>query len=379
MKIEQKKWTESGGWKPEFPAMLANSAQLVLVFGSTYLLKVRQKLEKIQSMYPKAYLFGCSTAGEISGAEVSDDTVVITAIHFEHTEIQCVKIKHSEMENSFQAGERLAQDFIKEGLTHVIILASGLCTNGSELVNGLATILPEDVAITGGLSGDGVKFSETLVLYDNEPVTDAITALGLYGDRITVGYGSSSAWEPFGPLRLITHSIENVLYELDGKSAIELYKSYVGNYGKNLQTDSLYFPLCIKTEKGDGSVLRSILALDEQDNCITFAGNVPKGSYAQLTMVNFDALIDGAKDASLKSYNMNGSSPPDLVFLVSCVGRKLVMDQRIEEEVESVLNIMGCQSALCGFYSYGQISPVGPGIRSQLHNHTMTVTTLTER
>jgi len=39
-------------------------------------------------------------------------------------------------------------------------------------------------------------------------------------------------WDPFGPERLITKSKENILYELDGQSALELYKKYLGEHAK---------------------------------------------------------------------------------------------------------------------------------------------------
>lgn len=187
MKVEQKRWTEAKGWEPESPGRLGESAQLVLLFGGTSILKEQKSFDEIKKAYPEAHLFGCSTAGEICGTQVSDDSLVVTAVNFEHTQLEGAQIKITEAGNSFQAGERLAQSLDKEGLTHVLVLSDGLKINGSDLVKGLTKHLPEKISITGGLSGDGGRFAETLVLLDGPPERDTIAVLGLYGNRLKVG------------------------------------------------------------------------------------------------------------------------------------------------------------------------------------------------
>jgi hypothetical protein len=254
-----------------------------------------------------------------------------------------------------------------------------LRVNGSDLVKGLISHLPPQVSLTGGLSGDGERFKETLVLWDDPPERDAIAALGLYGGHLRVGYGSLGGWDSFGPERLITRSKANVLYELDGKSALALYKKYLGEHAKELPAAGLLFPLSLRTKEGETGVVRTILGIDEKEQSMVFAGNVPQGAYARLMKANFDRLIDGSIGAARTSYEAIGSSCPDLAILISCVGRKLVLKQRIEEEVEGVREVMGAQTILAGFYSYGEISPFIPGAKCELHNQTMTVTTFSEK
>jgi hypothetical protein len=379
MKIEQKRWTEAKGWEPESPSRLGESAQLVLLFGNTSILKQQRYFDEIKKAYPKAHLFGCSTAGEIYGAQVSDDSLVITAVSFEHTQLRGAKTKITDIEKSFQAGEELAQSLDREGLTHVLVLSDGLKINGSDLVRGLKKHLPENVAVTGGLSGDGGRFEETLVIWDGPPERDTVAVLGLYGDRLKVSYGSLGGWDPFGPDRLITRSKGNVLYELDGKSALELYKKYLGEHAKGLPATGLLFPLSLRTKEGETGVVRTILSVNEEDQSMTFAGDVPEGAYVRLMKANFDRLIDGAVGAAKTSYQAIGSSSPDLALLVSCVGRKMVLKQRVEEEVEGVRDVMGYRTVLTGFYSYGEISPIKAGAECKLHNQTMTITTLSEK
>jgi hypothetical protein len=266
-----------------------------------------------------------------------------------------------------------------EKLAHVLVLSEGLRVNGSELVCGLSKHLPEGITVTGGMAGDGARFGETCVIWDCIPESDSVAALGLYGSRLKIGFGSLGGWDPFGPERLVTRSRGNVLYELDGHSALGLYKKYLGEHAKGLPATGLLFPLSIRTKADETPVVRAILSVDEKEESVTFAGDVPEGSYARLMKANFDRLIDGANGAAKTCYQALGSNSPDLAILISCVGRKLVLKQRIEEEVEAVRDVLGEKAVLTGFYSYGEISPFTPGARCELHNQTMTITTLSER
>ena len=386
MRIEQRKWTAESGWTPKPAQTTLAEAQLVLVFGATAALKKPGLIEAIKKMYPAARLLGCSTAGEICGAQVSDDSVVATAVNFEFTQIRGIRVDLNEVADSFQAGKRLAQALPPsvtesgqtEKLVHILVLSDGLNVNGSELVRGLTKHLPEGITVTGGLAGDGARFGETLVFWDSVPRKGAIAVLGLYGRRLKVGFGSLGGWDSFGPERLITRSKGNVLYEMDGRSALSLYKKYLGEHAKDLPAAGLLFPLSLRTKAGETPVVRTILAIDETEQSMTFAGDVPEGAYARLMKANFDRLIDGATGAAKTSYQAIGSVTPDLAILISCVGRKLVLKQRIEEEVEGVRDVLGNRTVLAGFYSYGEISPFIPGAKCELHNQTMTITTFSE-
>jgi hypothetical protein len=336
-------------------------------------------MRDIQKAYPNAHLMGCSTAGEICSTEVTDDSLVATAIQFEGTAVAGARVRIRDGEESFQAGERVAKSLSREGLVHLFVLSDGLRVNGSDLVRGLAEHLPEGTSITGGLSGDGALFRETLVLWDGPPETGTVAAVGFYGDRLKVGCGSLGGWDSFGPERLITRSKGNVLYELDGQSALELYKRYLGEHAQGLPATGLLFPLSLRTREGETGVVRTILSIHEEDQSMTFAGDVPEGAYARLMKANFDRLIDGSIGAAKTSYEAIGSHPPDLAILISCVGRKLVLKQRIEEEVEGVREVLGDRPCLTGFYSYGEISPFKNSARCELHNQTMTITTFSER
>jgi len=378
MQVEQKTWTHQRSWTREAPSELGDAAQLVLVFGATALLERPELARQIEQDYPGAHLLGCSTSGEICSTRVGDDTLVVTAIRFEHTRIEGARVGLTGADDSFEAGARLAAELARDGLVHLFVLSDGLRVNGSDLVRGLAAELPPRVTVTGGLAGDADRFEKTLVLWDGPAEPNSVAAVGLYGDRVKVGFGSLGGWDPFGPERLITKSKGNVLFELDGRSALQLYKLYLGEHAKGLPATGLLFPLSLRTGSGETGVVRTILSVDEERQSMTFAGDVPEGAYARLMKANFDRLIDGAIGAAETSHQAIGGSQAELAILISCIGRKLVLRQRVEEEVEGVREALGSRPSLTGFYSYGEISPFTPGVKCELHNQTMTITTLLE-
>jgi hypothetical protein len=380
MLVAQKRWTAATGWIGTNPvAASLTSAQLVIYFGARPALSGCALHQELRSMYPDAHLLGCTTAGEISGTTVSDDSVVATAIRFDHTAVRAAYRPLADASKSKEVGEELARDLAADDLLHVFVLAEGLKVNGSELVKGLWQGLPDGVAVTGGLAGDAARFEKTMVCLDGQVNDSAVAAVGFYGDRLRVGYGSLGGWDPFGPDRQITRAEGNVLYELDGSSALGLYKTYLGAHTANLPASGLLFPLSLRGENGDQRVVRTILGIDEEAQSLTFAGDIPQGGYAQLMKANFDRLIDGAQGAPTACGQLVGNQAPDLAILISCVGRKLVLNQRTEEEVESVREVLGDSTVLSGFYSYGEIAPFMSSTKCELHNQTMTITTFSER
>lgn len=379
MKLEQYCCNAKSEWSLMSGGLGAAQAQLLLVFGSREALADPAKIDWMRARYPQAALLGCSSAGEICGTQVFDDTLVATAIHFDHTPIQLVQADIGSAGDSFQAGAALARQLDPIGLVHVLVLSDGTQVNGSELVKGLRAGLPEAVVVTGGLAGDGARFQTTLVLTNSGAHSARIALVGFYGDHIQVGCGSLGGWDPFGPQRVITRSRDNVLYELDGQSALALYKTYLADHAANLPASGLLFPLELTVEGAQSSIVRTILAVNESDQSMTFAGDMPQGARARLMKANFDRLIDGAIGAAEKCVSLKGSASPELAILISCVGRKLILKQRTEEEVEGAQAALGQDTVLTGFYSYGEISPFTQGGRCELHNQTMTITTFSER
>ncbi len=377
MVIEQVSWREKSGWT-ENEAGIKQTANLVFVYGSRDALETPARYDDIKSFYPNANILLCSTAGEIIRSEVWDDSIVVTAIYFERTKLEVFSTDIASLGESYEAGRNLAGLFPGENLKHIFVISDGQLVNGSELVRGISDTLPPGISMTGGLAGDGARFQKTLVGLNDYPAEGKIVAVGFYGNNLKVGYSSIGGWDSFGPERLITKSENNILYELDGQSALGLYKKYLGELAVGLPGTALLFPLSIKVADENESVVRTILSIDEEKQSMTFAGNILQGAYAQLMKANFDRLIEGASIAATNTSRFNEGNSPDLAILISCVGRKLVLGQRTEEEVEAIREVIGSKTVITGFYSYGEISPFPLSGKCQLHNQTMTITTFSE-
>ncbi|MCB9851646.1 MAG: FIST C-terminal domain-containing protein [Phycisphaerales bacterium] len=380
-KFETFAYDASAGWTTRLPAHLNSVNTLVLAFASPRFRSDTAPLNELSQAFPQSIIMGCSTAGEIMDGEVHDDSIAAVAFRFERTRIQFASAEIRSSGDSYAAGQALGGDLGEPSLKAVFVLSTGLNVNGSELARGLNDALPEGVAVTGGLAGDGSEFKETWVIDQRMPATRTVTAIGFYGDSIRIGHGSRGGFDPFGPRRIVTRAAGNVLFELDGKPALALYRQYLGDRANELPSSALLFPLSVRTKsEPQKALIRTIIAIDEDAQSMTFAGDIPLGSTAQLTRSNFDRLVTAAGESSQCARMLHDDSPPSpvLSIAVSCVGRRLILGERTEAELEAACEVMGPADRQIGFYSYGELSPFETG-RCNLHNQSMTITTICEQ
>ena len=375
MKLETFSFLKNRGCSlPSLP-QLDSESTLVLAFGSATE-PCTKWLSELAAAYPKSHLVGGSTAGEILGKSIHDDSLAVAVCRFDATQLRSATVPIASTSASKEAGRALANKLMGPGLRAVFVISDGTSVNGSELVQGLNAVLPEETVVTGGLAGDGDRFQKTWVLDGDCPRSGSISAVAFYGDRISIGHGSKGGWDVFGPERVVTRSAGNVLYEIDGKSVLGLYKLYLGELASGLPANALLFPLSLRREKSrEEHVVRTVWSIDEKAESMTLAGDVPEGSLVRFMRANFDRLVDGAGEAARLAKKDTTSNV--LAVAISGVGRRLVLGDRAEEEVEAVSDVLPASSQLIGFYSYGELSPYASG-RCELHNQTMTITTFLE-
>jgi len=351
--------------------------RLILGFGGKDVLLDGSIYTELSKSHPGADIVLCSTSGEIYNDAVFDNTVSVIIAEFEETLIKTVSINIQEMPSSYEAGKTLFSNLQKDDLAYVLVISDGGLVNGSELVRGIEYANPGNIPVTGGLAGDSDKFNSTVVGCNEQPKQGNIVAVGFYGKSLKVGHASFGGWEIFGPEKQVTRSVSNRLFEIDNKSALELYKQYLGKYADELPGSALLFPLYVRLNGGTSSVVRTILSIDNDEQSMVFAGDIPEGSYIRFMKANFDKLVDAATHAAGAAL-IQMPSKPKLALLISCVGRKLILGKRIDEEIEAVKEIFGEGTLLSGFYSYGEISPLNTSAKCELHNQTMTITTFNE-
>jgi hypothetical protein len=376
MQVEQTRWVPGYGWSSA--AELGSGAQLVLAFGARDLVADPARFADLRMRYPAAAIACASTAGEIAGTAVTDDDLVVTAVQFARTRVRADAVPLEGSDASGDVGRELARRLAAPDLRHVFVLSEGLRVNGTALARGLHEGVPDGVTVTGGMAGDGARLQRTVVGLDAPPTSGRVVAIGFYGDALRVGYGSLGGWDPFGPDRLVTRACDNVVYEFDGRPALELYRLYMGQEAADLPGSGILYPLAVRVPGRRTRLVRTMVGLDEAAQSVRFSAGVPEGSHAQLMKATFDRLVDGAVGAAESCGTRLDGMRPELALLVSCIGRKLVLQQRVEEEVEGVCDVLGDGPVLAGFYSYGEICPHGDSIECELHNQTMTITALAE-
>ncbi|GAB4017820.1 FIST signal transduction protein [Spirosoma koreense] len=379
MKIGQARFA-NGSWETisETPGFSAGAVQLVLAFGGRKILETTRPYEHLRQLYPTAHIIINSTSGEIISDKVYDETLAVTAIELERTTVRTVQIDISEHKESYRAGEQIARTLDDENLAAILLISDGGLVNGSDLTEGCNQFLNRLVPVIGGLAGDADRFERTLVGVNQNPESGKVVGVGLYGSELRIGHGSMGGWDVFGPEREVTRSAYNKLYQIEDRGALDLYKDYLGKYADGLPGTALLFPLSIRVTPDSQPLVRTILSIDESSNSMTFAGDIPQGARVRFMRANLDRLVEASATAAQRSLQQLGRTP-ELALLISCVGRKLVLGQRTEEEIEVARDIFGSQPVMTGFYSYGEIAPAGPASPGELHNQTMTITILSEQ
>ncbi len=350
---------------------------LVLVFGNRYLLEDENIIKNIREEFTYENIVFGSTSGEILDGSFQDNSISVTAIELENTTfvIERENISNFNMQSDL-LGEKLLGKLPKEKLKHLFVLSDGLL-DGSKLIEGLENNLSNTIAITGGLCGDDARFEKTVTSFNDNPKTGEVVLIGLYGETLEISYASAGGWFPFGPERKITKSNGNIIFEIDNKPALDVYKNHLAHRAIGLPSASLSFPLNVTYENKNQAVVRTILGIDESQNSLILAGDAPENSKVQLLMASVDAIIDGAQFATQLAMK-NRKKKAEIAILVSCIGRKLVMNNRVGEETEYVKESLDASTLITGFYSYGQIAPFNGNDYTNLHNQTMTVTLISE-
>jgi hypothetical protein len=379
VQTEQLTWNADGGWQSRARAL--HDAHLVLYFGSSDALVSQDWYRDLRARYPDACIVGCTSGGQIQQDGISETGIAAVAVRFMTTQLRVATESGVQSSQSHEYGVALGRELSADGLAGVLVLSDGLNVNGSELVRGLRSTLGSAVHVSGGLAGDGARFAQTRVGANTLPQPATIAAIGFYGSAVRFSCGCSGGWDTFGVARRVTRSAGNELFELDGKPALDLYERYLGEEADGLPGTALLYPLKIwDPESPLHDVVRTVLAVNRQARSMIFAGDIPQGCKAQLMRGEFTALAAGATEAASQAAAKHSGcgARGGLALLVSCIGRRLLMGQRIDDEIQAVREVLPADVAQLGFYSYGEIAPHAASGVCELHNQTMTITLISE-
>lgn len=360
-----------------------SDAQLVLYFGAPGFEGYEALYKHLEATYPQAAIAGCTGGGAIQGDEICDDAVVVSAVQFKTTKVRLAERSLIERHTCFSTGVSLAQELNADDLKAILVFSEGLNTNGVDLTDGLIEILPKTVVVAGGLSSDGGNLMDSRISNHGKLISNGVVAIGFYGADFVAASAAVGGWSPFGPVRAITKATDNVLFELDGKPALDLYETYLGDEAKNLPASALIFPLgIINPELPEAEPVRSVIDINRQQRSLTLTIPISVGHNARLMRATNGDLTDGAENAalfSLQQFLEKGyKSDSFLSVLISCIGRRIMMGQDTISEVEAAADILGPAAQTIGFYSHGEIGKHPTMDHSSFHNQTMSVTLFAE-
>lgn len=328
-----------------------------------------QLLGSLCDAFPGIALIGCSTDGEVS-SEVgfAEDSIVL--LLFVGDSISVGVGLGREVSKDVAAAAKVAVEQAREGLDGpprlCLTTPEALTCDVAALVRSLRGLLGEELPVIGGTAGDQWRFKRVLQFCGREVVSDAVPVLLIAGDLL-VSHGVASGWTLIGKPGVATvHG--NVLTRVGDMTAIEFYQHYLG---PDVFPTGEY-PLAVLVGDGDGDefYLRAPQGYDLESGSVIYAGTIPQGASVQLTTGTRDAIIEATKssvDRAIKGYP--GSSPKGaLVF--SCAARKQLLGTRTPEEYTLLKGSQIGDLPFCGFYAYGEVSPVRAGEAPHFHNET---------
>lgn len=359
--------------------------QVLMVFGAMRF-DHRDLLKGVMSIFGTVPIVGGTTAGEISTAGYSTGSVVVMAIASDY--LQFVPgIGHNMSSDERACAVYMASDILSKGSfgqeAALLVFPNGMGGDGLRVLDGLHSVLGPGFEILGGYLGDDERFQSTFQYYNGMVYRDAIVGLMIYYrmDCVRTGIGVRSGFESIGNSFVCTASEGNIVREFDHVRALDLYKDFLGEErSARLPGVCLEYPFGLidpelSTDGSDMFQLRCGLSVDHAKGTISLAASIPSGSSVTLTTASRGDIIQGARMAAEQALAGLSGAIPRLVVMFSCVGRKLVLGRRIQEEVAAIKECFGEKVPLIGFYTYGEIGPVNkmkPGYDiAKFHNETV--------
>lgn len=365
-------------------ALLPHPPDIIWAFGAIKF-DQEQLLAGIGSVAPGVTVIGCSTDGEIATTGLGLDSLVTLAVASDTIRFHTAQVEQVSAD-SYAAGAALGEKFKNLDCSYIQIFTEGIKANADEILLGMKASLGNDISVAGGASGDGGVFKQTFQYHNESVLTDSIVAVAFEGDfEFSTGVGCG--WFPVGIAKKVTKATGNVVYELDGQPALQVYEKYLGRHASKLPAVGVEYPLGLlaptsEPDDSDTFVCRATMGVDHQAGSITFAGDIPEGVWVKMTMGYESDIIQAATEAARtamdKLLGRNPEIKPKIVFIYSCMARKIVLGSKTQNEIAAVQNIVGDTIPIIGFYTYGEFAPAGESNASYFHNETVTLSIIGE-
>jgi hypothetical protein len=343
------------------------SPDVLIVFGAMSF-DHRRLLAGVTSITGDIPMVGGTTAGEISTTGFSTQSVVVMALGSDELRFTTGIGQHMS-QGEAACGVALVDDIrsrasFRDALS-LLIFPNGMGGDGVKVIQGIHSVLGTEFEIAGGYMGDDERFEQTFQYYNGQVYVDAIPGLLICGkDGFRTGIGVRSGFQSIGNRFHCTDAQGNVVKKFDDERALDFYKEFLGEErSKRLPGICLEYPFGLIDDKAsiggkEYFQLRCGLSVDHAKGTISLAASIPEGSAITLTTASRGEIINGARLAAEQAKASLGGASPRAILMFSCVGRKLVLGRRTQEEISAVQKILGNDVPLIGFYTYGEIGPI---------------------
>lgn len=351
-----------------------------LLFADMDVMKDSTILAQIKDLVGHTPTAGCSTAGEITAKGSFSKTAVLQGIKWdkEDSKVKIISTAKRDFAHDQSQANQLAKELIAHDLKAVLVFAPSVNADPPGIVRGIKEAVGANVVVAGGLAGDGGNFKSSMVYANGEVISEGLVLVGIYGKSLQVGHGASGGWKSFGGIREVTKSGQNMVFEIDHRPALDVYKEALGEHASQLPANGLMFPFALLSETNEElGLIRAVFTVDEEKKSILLAGDIATGTKIKFMRATNNNLVEGAKDAAVKA--KMGTKDSSLVLCISCVARKFVMGEAVDDEIAAVQETFGSESGLVGFYAHGEIGPFFTSTDCQLHNQTMTIAVISEK
>jgi signal transduction histidine kinase len=325
----------------------------------------RELLEYLSTKFRNAHIIGTSTDGEIFNETVQDHSVILSFSIFESVTLASLSVSLDE--GSFTAGEELGREATRFGAQAMIVFSDAFATNGDLLMEGF-TQHSNNVILAGGMAGDNGKFQSTYVISGAKLYSKRAVAIMLKGENLRVNNGYSFHWLPIGPTFRVTHSVDNIVYTLDDRPILEVYRDYLGDsVADTLQSVGVAFPLILKQKS---QLIGRAPLISYEDGALGFGGSIPQGAKVQFGIGNANLILESSRE----TFNSCLTQSPESIFVYSCMARRRFLGDAIGMETIPLHTI----APTSGFFTYGEFYTDPKNYQSSLLNETMTFLILSE-
>jgi hypothetical protein len=320
-----------------------------------------------------APLTGCSGEGTINGddADESNFSVVVTAISSE--ELQWTNGLAAGLKADPRAvGKRVAKELLPHLSSDTIglfVFPEGRAENFDHFFAGLEENLPSDqfLPLWGGGAGNDLKLGKPTYQYcDDEVITDGVSYALLSGEAHTA-WAISHSVIPIGGERVVTRSKGNVIYEIDGKPATDVFKEYLPEDALAANRDWVRYGISLALSfkapsymKDEEYVVRGVPQLSLTDESITVQTEVQEGTSIWFSSRDKEKITTGFDRMATQIEEQLAGEKPELVFQFECVtrGKLMFREQEKLQLLRQFRQSLDAEVPWVGFYTIGEIGPV---------------------